>query len=349
MADKTKISWADATWNMIRARNRKTGKMGWHCEHVTEACRFCYAETMNMKPGASGGTGLPYKPGHMRDLEIILSEKALTQPLRWKRGRKIFPCSMTDLFGDWISDIWLDRIFAVMGLAGQHTFEVLTKRPARMQRYLSDPETPKRILQHMLGEFRDRIKGGVLPPFPFPNIWVGTSVCDQDNATDFIPHLLGTPAALHFISAAPLLGEIMLGGGVHCTAEQAAMMGLPLHTEVYIPLHPNLPRRIKWVLTEGESGKHARPTHPDWFRRLRDDCARWDAVFHHKQNGEWVGGPIVLDPEFHGGARVDTPCGQTAISRSRPFGDGTAAVRVGLKTAGRKLDGVEHNGFPEAA
>src|SRR6185295_1326030 len=113
---KTKIEWTDATWNPIRARNTKTGKTGWFCTHVSEGCANCYAERINVKPGATGGTGLPYKPGHLAngDVELFLDENTLTQPLRWRAPRMVFVCSMTDLFADFVPDEWLDRIFAVM-------------------------------------------------------------------------------------------------------------------------------------------------------------------------------------------------------------------------------------------
>ena len=124
MADKSKIEWTDATWNPIRARNKATGKVGWHCEHATTGCQFCYAENFNQRLG----TGLPFKPGHRDDIKLFLDEQILKQPLRWKRPRKIFVGSMTDVFADFIPDAWLDRMFAVMALSPEHTFQVLTKR-----------------------------------------------------------------------------------------------------------------------------------------------------------------------------------------------------------------------------
>ncbi|MEK9751770.1 MAG: DUF5131 family protein [Rhodospirillaceae bacterium] len=111
MGDRSRIEWTDASWTPIRARNRATGKVGWHCEHVSEGCRNCYAERWNRPYG----TGLPYKPGHRADVELFLDEQLLTQPLRWRRPRRVFVCSMTDLFADFVPDEWIDRVFAVMG------------------------------------------------------------------------------------------------------------------------------------------------------------------------------------------------------------------------------------------
>src|ERR1700749_4070382 len=131
MGDKTKIEWTDATWNPIRARNKSNGKMGWFCIHKSAGCAGCYAESMNTRLG----TGIDFKPGHLKDVEIFVDEKMLTMPLRWKRPRMIFVCSMTDLFADFVPDEFVDQMFAVMALAPQHTFQVLTKRARRQRDY----------------------------------------------------------------------------------------------------------------------------------------------------------------------------------------------------------------------
>ena len=149
MSDGTKIEWTDATWTPIRARafvlqSDGSGKerIGWHCEHASDGCKNCYAEGMNLRLG----TGFDYKPGHLKhttrhgdprgDVTIFLDEKMLQVPLRWKKPRKIFVCSMTDLFADFVTDEMIDKVFAVMALCPQHTFQVLTKRSSRMRRYI---------------------------------------------------------------------------------------------------------------------------------------------------------------------------------------------------------------------
>src|SRR5258708_31121882 len=128
MADKSAIEWTDATWNPIRARNKKTGKVGWHCEHATTGCVNCYAEGFNKRLG----TGLDFKPGHRKDIELFLDEAMLTQPLRWKKPRMIFVGSMTDMFADFVPVEWIDKIFAIMALTPWHTYQLLTKRAQRM-------------------------------------------------------------------------------------------------------------------------------------------------------------------------------------------------------------------------
>ena len=154
MGANTKIEWTNSSWNPIRARNRVAqvgdpgwrtglpgGKTGWHCEHVSEGCRNCYAESMNRRLG----TGLDFKPGHRADVEIFLDEKMLLAPLRWKKPRRIFVNSMTDTFAAFVKDEWIDRMFAVMALASQHTFQVLTKRPERMPEYCNHPDVVTRV------------------------------------------------------------------------------------------------------------------------------------------------------------------------------------------------------------
>jgi protein gp37 len=376
MGDRTQISWTDATWNPIRARNASSGKQGWYCEKVTAACDSCYAESQNMRRGDSGGTGLAYKPGHRKDATIYLDRKTLLQPLRWRRGRRIFPLSMTDLFGKWVPDEWIDDIFAVMAMCPQHTFQVLTKRPERMRQYMIErwqgtPAHPEMNIPAG-GETgrRSRIsaavqdiaeEAGLADPdknrfwdedgslkalnfgWPLPNVWLGTSICDQPNAEDFVPHLLGTPAALHFVSAAPLLGLIDLSN-LKMTPEQAQIMwpgvGHPRQRNICDDRYNALsrPNGIGWVLTEGESGPQARPTDPKWFRIMRDQCAAYNVPFHHKQNGEFAQRDVPK-------AEWKAPGGDMQIIALN--GDvATVLKRVGLRQAGRELDGVTHNAFP---
>lgn len=359
MGDKTTISWTDATWNPVKAYNIKTGKRGWHCERVTAACTNCYAAGMNMKAGSSGGTGFDYKPGHLgKDVYLRLDEAALTQPLRWRHGRKIFPFSMSDIFADFVTDAWLDRIFGVMALSQQHIFQPLTKRPARMRAYLSDPATPQRVWNAAC-ELRDTLHAlakcgatwGGETPWPLPNVWVGTSICDQENAEDFVFELLAAPAVLHFLSAAPLLGRINLRN-MRMTKAQSALLGYAEHHNHFDALHP-YSRHIGWVLTEGESGKEARPTHPDWLRHLRDDCAATGVAFHHKQNGEWAPGECAAGPMVRTERAASYSNGEWFYSSITPLQgselqceDGPDVWRLGLRKAGRTLDGVTHDGFP---
>src|SRR3989304_4666674 len=120
--------------------------------------------------------------------EVRFVEEALDLPLRWKKPRRIFVNSMSDLFHEKVADEWIDRIFHVMWQATQHVFQVLTKRPERMLDYMSNPNTPA-------GK-------------PLPNVWLGVSVENQETADERIPLLLQTPAAVRFLSVEPLLSEV---------------------------------------------------------------------------------------------------------------------------------------------
>ncbi|CCJ07042.1 DUF5131 family protein [Methylocystis sp. SC2] len=231
----TKIEWASlglpkgVTWNPIRARNVMTGKRGWHCEKVSPACEHCYAEALNVKAGDTGGTGLPYKPGHRQrgDVEIFLDEKTLLQPLSWRAPRGVFVCSMSDIFGDWVKDEWLDRIFAVMALCPKHRFALLTKRPKRMRSYLQSSVE----CFHASGQWREDMEAlaGELTgspcaaglfedcDWPLPNVWLGVTAEDQPRADERIPDLLATPAAMRFVSIEPMLGAIDMSPYIRAT------------------------------------------------------------------------------------------------------------------------------------
>ncbi|HYI27586.1 MAG TPA: phage Gp37/Gp68 family protein [Bradyrhizobium sp.] len=316
MSDRTSIEWADATWNPIRARyleiqNDGSGKerIGWHCSHVSEGCRHCYAERLNTRLG----TGRDYKPGVLfRDdrvmyangkVKLYLDEKMLTQPLRWKRPRAIFVGSMTDLFADFVPDEWIDQIFAVMALAPQHRFMVLTKRPERMREYLLETWQP------------------------LPNVWLGTSVEDQATADARIPKLLATPAAKRFLSAEPLLGPVDLRylQPLDPPVEIDAVNG----THGVLRPHGGRSPALDWVIAGGESGPKARPMHPDWARALRDQCAAAGVPFLFKQWGEWVSVSELAGPGRH-----------------FKFPDGATVRRTGKKLAGRTLDHAMHDAQP---
>jgi hypothetical protein len=165
MADGSTIEWLQrpgtkpATWNPIRALNKFTGKRGWFCTHVHEGCRNCYAERLNVKDGDTGGNGIPYRAQDRELVDIILHDATLLQPLKWKSPRTIFVCSMSDLYGEWVTDEWLDKIKAVQALTPQHTYIELTKRPERMRAYLpralaspdagSPSEAPRGLIERL--------------------------------------------------------------------------------------------------------------------------------------------------------------------------------------------------------
>ena len=238
MSDSSKIEWTDASWNPIRARNLKTGKVGWHCEHDTTGCKFCYAEGFNMRLG----TGLPFKPGHRKDLEIFLDEKMLLAPLRWKKPRRVFVCSMTDAFASFVKDEWLDKMLAVMALSPQHTFQVLTKRAERMREYFAKPFRANwsSVVTKFLAEgyFKKndwtpaKATAAIWECPALPNVWLGVSTERQQEADERIPLLLQTPAAVRFISAEPLLGPIDLKRWMP-SGTWGSFKGAPVYHQTY--------------------------------------------------------------------------------------------------------------------
>jgi protein gp37 len=366
----TSIEWTDDSWNPVRARLKANpAKVGWHCVHKSEGCRNCYAESFNLRLG----TQLAYKPGHERDLEIFLDEKMLLAPLRWRKPRKIFVCSMTDLFADFVSDEMLDQIFAVMALCPSHVFQVLTKRPERMRAYLSRPGVEVRIGLEALGlccesqsaNSRSKLGAGVkikasdinpggLSRWPLPNVWLGVSVEDQAAADERIPILLDMPAAVRWLSCEPLLGPLDLARlrPPGCTWLNAMTGDMHAGPSVFREFE----RGIDWIVAGGESGPGARPMHPDWARALRDQCTAAGVPFLFKQWGAWSDahataiGPVSRST---GGATNDF--GEIAWPDGT-VGHGCAEERGGpglkltkwhhKRDAGRLLDGVQHDGYP---
>lgn len=327
----TSIEWTDKSWNPVRARLRSDPSViGWHCEHASPGCEHCYSETRNRSGRCNMGTKLPYKPGHRKDVEIYIDEDQLVKPLSWRKGKKIFVCSMTDLFADFVTDEMRDRIFAVMALCPQHTFQVLTKRADRMRVYMTTGRHVEIQMQtRSLGlhelKRRERMQGHVYRGalLPLPNVWLGVSVEDQQRADERIPDLLATPAAIRWISAEPLLGPINIIDAMWARNAK------------------DLTATLDWVVAGGESGKGARPMHPDWARALRDQCAAAEVPFFFKQWGEWMpaGDHLASDVPEHLRLRDG--------KRAHVFReDHQQMALVGKKRAGRLLDGVEHNGMP---
>lgn len=220
----TKIEWtknadgtAGKTWNPIRARLKadeefprgpedyrvvSAGTWGFHCEHVSPGCKNCYAERMNGRTLPAWGTGLDYSVPNREKVDIYLDETELLKPLHWKKPRSIFPCSMTDMFAEFVTDEMIDRMFAVMALCPQHTFQVLTKRAERMREYFTCDPWPRISLEG------SKLRGLCWVNVPLSNVHLGVSVEDQQRAAERIPHLLQTPAAVRWVSYEPALGPV---------------------------------------------------------------------------------------------------------------------------------------------
>src|SRR3990167_1639694 len=189
MSDGTHIQWTDASWNPVRARRKdglpnKAGG-GHSCLRMSPGCSNCYAATINKRLG----TGLDYDVKGLAASAPYLDERALMAPLRARKPKRWFLSSMTDVFGEWVPDEWLDRIFAVMALSPQHTFQVLTKRSGRMREYLSEYMTERRVQEEAWNSGGARAGLVIEMRWPLPNVWLGVSVEDQERADERIPEL----------------------------------------------------------------------------------------------------------------------------------------------------------------
>lgn len=282
----TSISWTQETWNPVHG-----------CSHVSEGCRFCYAEALSLR---HGWTKKPWIAPHAAE-NVTLKPDRINEPIKWRAPRMVFTCSMADLFHEEVPYRYLDRVFGVMARASQHTFQVLTKRPERMLDYIAG--YGRRILvwveayndahsamaqPFVLDELERRP-----PPWPLPNVWLGVSAERQQEADQRIPLLLQTPAALRFVSAEPLLGPLDLREYL-----EPQWYGAPSPKGDYevARLRP----RVDWLIAGGESGINHRPMDLDWARVLRDQCAIAGIPFHYKQGaGRYPGKDKLLDGIEH--------------------------------------------------
>lgn len=360
----TAIEWTDTVWNPV------TG-----CSKVSEGCRNCYAFALHdMRHKAFlEGKKLPQQYAKPFS-EIQLFPERLDQPLRWRKSRRIFVNSMSDLFHDQVPDEYLDQVFAVILACAtignpEHTFQILTKRPERMLKYFTDRE-PFELIKawSKAGDgwitmndpdvyFSEYIEGltchdwdkdgrnsnaseympwGYLKGlWPLPNVWLGTSVENQKAADERIPLLLQVPAAVRFLSCEPLLGPVDLEFIAQFEHEDNEGYGVAAI------------KGIDWVIVGGESGTNARPIHPDWARDLRDQCQEYGVAFFFKQWGEWFPrdqweyNPDLILPDDNA-AYTDGP-------KTYVF-DGVYGLYpthcIGKNKAGRLLDGEEWNEFP---
>jgi protein gp37 len=248
VSDGTGIEWTDATWNPLVG-----------CTKVSPGCDHCYAETLVNR---FAGTSVAFPTTF--DTVNIRGERFLTQPLRWAKPRRVFVNSLSDLFHADVPDEFIAEVFAVMALSPRHTFQLLTKRHARMRSLLSsewfgDAVADEAAEMAHVGGWSDFAGKS----WPLPNVWLGVSVEDQQWADIRIPALLTTPAAVRWISAEPLLGQVNLRPP--WTAD-----GRP---------------RLDWIVVGGESGPGARPMSAEWARTIRDECAEAGVPFLFKQWG----------------------------------------------------------------
>jgi len=314
----SKIEWTEKTWNPLAG-----------CSKVSAGCQNCYALIMANRLANIGSTREKYKDTTRKTEsgkvqwtgKVNFDEKALLEPLRRKKPTIYFVNSMSDLFHENVKEEWIDKVFAVMALCPQHTFQVLTKRPKRMKEYFLSREVNTsqkfRILKaseqfdsyatsEQVKHLSDKVWYDLLQGetkvdrntrnYVFlKNVWLGVSVENQEAANERIPYLLETPAHKRFVSAEPLLGNIDLDN-IHLRYEYCinSLNGKVYFREweeefqkyeyqEYLNGHYE---KLDWVIAGGESGKNARPMHVNWVRSIRDKCKEAGTAFFFKQWGE---------------------------------------------------------------
>lgn len=280
MAGDSNIEWTDKTWNPTRG-----------CSRVSEGCRLCYAEILAGRYSAYGAK--PDSPfagfvtkvnGHASWTgKVELIESMLDAPLHWKKPCRVFVNSMSDLFHEALSVDAIDRVFAVMALARHHTFQILTKRPERMDAYMGGAH-------HRIDDLIDALKpsslwnGNALEAHrvlgagsPLPNVWLGVSVEDFPTWDERVHLLKATPSAIRFVSYEPALADI---GAVDLEG-------------------------IDWLIAGFESGPGARPADEEWIRSIKNQCVEAGTAFFYKQRA--VGGRKISTPELDGQKWVQFP------------------------------------------
>jgi len=248
MAENSGIQWCHHSFNPWIG-----------CTKISPACDHCYAEAL-----ATGRLGREWGPKADRR-----RTKTWGEPVRWNKKAKaegiryrVFCASLADVFDNHRSiDIsWRMDLWALINQTPHLDWLLLTKRPQNIAKMLPHPWN-----------------GG------WPNVWLGTTVDNQEEANRRIPHLLRVPAALRFLSCEPLLGPVDL---TRINDEQTVMIDALRGQGGWPVPHGPTSSRIHWVITGGESGPNYRPADPDWFRSLRDQCAAAGTPFLFKQ---WEG------------------------------------------------------------
>lgn len=331
MSENSKIEWCHHTFN------------GWiGCTKVSPGCLNCYAERDNARRKwnkLGWGKGVPRH-----------RTKTWGDPVRWnkqasKEGRaihyathatympeirpRVFCSSLSDWLDDEVPIEWLADLLELIRTTPNLDWLLLSKRPGkwrpRLERVMEETCWNLELVDWVyqwLGQVSTR---ALLPVAPVPpaNVWIGTTVEDQQRADERIAQLLSIPAKVRFLSCEPLLGPVNLG--FSCSFASNAYRSYSL-------------RDLDWVICGGESGPGARPMQAAWARSLRDQCQAVDVPFLFKQWGEWL--PQCQYPDIIADIDPDNWC--HAASR-----DGGPTRHIGKKNAGRLLDGKEWNGYPQ--
>ncbi len=301
---KTKIEWTEYSWNPV------TG-----CTPISEGCQNCYAKRMTNR--LRGRCGYPEDD----PFRVTLHPERLGEPLRWKKPRRVFVCSMGDLFHEDVPRWMRFEVMDIILQAKQHTFLILTKRPANMEEFFE-------WYYSKAGRTIETIK----------NLWLGVTAENQQRADERIPILLQIPAAVRFISVEPMLGPVDLTEyfseydyrpTYEYYREFLKMQGIESDGKPAL-----FKSGLDWVICGGETGPGARPMNPDWVRSLRDQCQDAGISFFLKSWGEYCF-PSQMPEETY------------QALQDRYNLDVEIPWKVGKKAAGRILDGRTWDEMPE--
>lgn len=315
MVANTKIEWAHHTFNPWIG-----------CTKVSPACDHCYAEAdfATRRKVVQWGAGQPRK---------LTAPSTWAMPLRWNAEAerlgvryRVFCASLADVFDNEVPTAWRATLFSLIKRTPHLDWLLLTKRIGNAHQMIGEALIMASLIQH-------DGPTALLPGWPWRNVWIGTTICNQAEAVRDIPKLIAVPAAKRFLSIEPLLGPVDLErprpgpnldqGGGHMICQPWLIQS-----------------GIDWVIVGGESGPNARPMHPDWARSLRDQCTDAGVPFLFKQWGEWapeIDASVDIDP----GTWINEATGETGTENYALTSGGRwqGMYRVGKKAAGRLLDG----------
>lgn len=360
MAERTGIQWTDHTHNPWSG-----------CTKISAGCANCYAANLPpaMRRHAIWGDG---------GQRVRASDAYLRQPFAWdqkaeKDGvrRRVFCASVADVFEARPElDRWRDHLMATIALTPSLDWQLLTKRPEYAVAYLSNPDLYERVLTAANQIRQDIPRLNRIPISDpthglaawWPNLWIGTSVENQEAADTRIPHLLKIPAAVRFLSMEPLLGPVDVSQWLSvrpCACDAKGDVN-PFRTCSETPCAA----RIGWAIIGGESGNKARPMHPDWARKVRDQCIAAGVPFFFKQWGMLAPGEEIdaagngwagmyeCDPRDGGAPRfyvhTDGHRGQDKSSAADAQNGWAELLWVGKTAAGNMLDGRQWAQFPDS-
>jgi protein gp37 len=335
MAQNTKIEWATHTQNFWEG-----------CQSAGIGCDHCYAEARNAR--FAGGTAINWGPGAQRRRT---SEANWRKPLTWnanheafftERGhrQRVFCSSLSDVFDNAVDPQWRTDMMEVIAATPQLDWMLLTKRIGNAHRMLDEA-----------------VPGGWTA---WPNVWLGSTIVNQEEADRDIPKLLTVPAAKRFLSMEPLLGSVEIwryatphcerhpgkldqdGKCTVCEGRGIWLSDEPLTEAQKAPVRPGL----DWVIVGGESGPYARPMHPDWARSLRDQCSAAGVPFLFKQWGEWCPESVYGTEKAAKTAQYLSYNGEIRPAAFGARNGATTIQRVGKHAAGRMLDGQIWDGIP---